>query len=287
MIKEAPRFDESLVETPRPEAHIHRFAQWYAGRISRPHTFVTPQGVLSFDPDPDDAEVRSFLLSDYLKSPPPTRSYSWGRTVFAEVRSWQMMKTILKPVLEAYGWFMEFGNDALDNSHYGENYQKGADLYIAKFDKETGAAEPIVGIDVTIGNNDIVKNKRRGPGFQSSAAMPVVVFPLTDFGINGYHNKRYWHLLDRQARDAVVQGVPSDAFWGFSQKDIDKWRAYLGGCLQEGIEKCFESIDRDKNGKASNYPHLDTVLGKLNQVEDMVHDFHCVSGAVQEVEWVE
>lgn len=172
---------------------------------------------------------------------------------------------------------LEFAPTSIDESRTEEEYyQKGADFYVARNrpTPEGMVHEPICGIDITVANGSVIRNKRRKVGLQFATAMPVIVMPLKDLCSGERQQYTFPYYLDRQVRDAVIHGNFDTAFYGLEEHEAITWQKALAEKLQNGLHQCQQRITDCADPRITSFSEMPTVMEKLAYMQGVINEFY-------------
>jgi hypothetical protein len=249
------------------------FIKNYIADISSPLTLQNHVGLVTFKSGHFEVANRKQALSDYFSRHGRKDHISLGRSIFAEIVSAKMLNSIFDKDL--YQQDMKFSlvpTDFDKSSNQDEiPYQKGADICLAKkiCYENKDYLLPICGLDVTLGENDIVKKKRQKPGLQTKVAIPIITLPLREIAYKDCKND-FNDYLDMHARAAVNNYGDYQAFYGLDGAEKRGWRHRLLDSIIYGSRICRKKLMQNDDPRTSGFPYFPHVNRQLDFLEKLV-----------------
>jgi hypothetical protein len=239
-----------------------QFIDSYLQVMRCPKTFQNHKGQLVFNSDRNVLLSRKRALTKYLTNPNEEtgKTIPWGQTILSEIITCSLIKTIYSQELNRSSYNSLLAPTSIDISY--NNYQKGADIIISKILNH----RPLIGIDVTLGEKRIIKDKRRRPGIQLLLAIPVIVLPLKDIIVPGY-NLSFVHFLN----DVVVPDINQGCFSliNITENQLHAWKNVLRPHFKEALEECNFSLKKCSNTKIAEYPFLRDIFQQIDAARQL------------------
>ena len=234
---------------------LRRFIQNYANETGRTLILPNHTGMIECLSNPADIKQRTIALNNYFDQPPTDNS--WGRTIFSEIVTRQLMRQTLNEQIQAANLRLVLVPTSIDKSSNEKYPQKGADLLFLERSKNL----PLLAIDVTCGSWKFYAKKIARPGIQPRLALPVITLHLRQI-ISPEEELSFPQFLDEVMR----QRMPDTSSY---MKSLDlptrlEWQRIFIANIQMGLEICACGLENAKNDQLDNYPYYsDVIMNKL------------------------
>jgi hypothetical protein len=250
----------------------HPLAEEYRSLISMPLTLQNHTQPYDYHSNSKGVKQRTKAFCSYLKNP-CINKYTWGRTIFSESALRALYHRVMQKILQKYGVSVLLAPTSLDESN---EQQKGTDVCFVSLNRYDPIRRghiynPILGIDFTIGDEEVVERKRRKrPPINKTVAMPVGVISAYDLYMNSYYD--FVSHMDEVAAPMLLKTGQYDPFIGLTEDEIFYLQRNALYLLKEALTACHDSLVNPNVPQVTDYAYMGDVFYKLNFMNKLVEE---------------
>jgi|GEM_PF-3533596 len=245
--------------TPEAAAYIAS----YRKSLTRPLSLITRHGIEQAFTFPSDIDGREKVLEHYLSVRAGIPFDGHGRAYVAEITAGEMIAAYLEEA--GFGHLrVIYAPAGMEGSVRNIcEYHKGADLVIVNA-ANRNKLEPLMGVDVSLGNAAILKDKRRKPGIQTTSGIPVAVLGFTE--LEGPEVPYFEGYFDASMRPAIQTGT-NTRLVGLSAQATASVMQRMRACLGSGLVHCGEQLLEARDPFIAEHPARPLIERKIGEMQ--------------------